>query len=135
MAEHVLAVVDGSPASERALEAAVVRACGARLTVATVAWVEPGGPCSGIAEWNRLQREDAHDRITQARRRLAHLGRPDAALLELEGWEALEVERAARALHCDLVVVPRPRGLGGRGGGPVARRVRRKSACDVVPVP
>ena len=137
MARHVLAIVDGSPAGERALEAAVVRARGARLTVATVAWVEPPGPCcgSGVGAWNRIQRDDAHLRLARAGERVARLGRPDATLLELEGFEDVEVARAAQFLECDVVVVPRPRGLGGRSGGPVARRVRRTGPRDVVPVP
>jgi hypothetical protein len=134
---HVLAIVDGSAAGERALEAAVVRARGARLTVATVAWVERPGPCcgSGLLAWNRIQRDDAHRRLARAGARVARLGRPDAMLLELEGFEDVEVARAAERLECDVVVVPQPRGLGGRRGGPVARRVRRTGPRDVVPVP
>lgn len=137
MARHVLAVVDGSAAGERALEAAVVRARGARLTVATVAWVQRPGPCcgAGLVAWNRIQRDDARLRLARAAERVARLGRPDATLLELEGFEDVEVARAAELLECDVVVVPRPRGLVGRRGGPVARRVRRAGPRDVVPVP
>jgi nucleotide-binding universal stress UspA family protein len=137
MPVHVLAVVDGTEAGERALEAAVVRARDSQLTVATVAWVERTGPCCGgwaVAEWNRIQRDDAHQRLARARRRLAALGRPDARVLELEGREDVVLAAAATRLGCDVVVVPCPRGLAGRGGGRIARRLRREGPRDVVPV-
>jgi len=130
---------DGSPSSQRALEAAggLAAATGARLRV--ILAFRPGSdiaakgvPFGGMAVYNDGLRDQAHDELDAA---VAELGLP-AAEGELVIGDAERV-LADRSQQLDLLVV------GSRGYGPmhavivgsVAGRLMREAACPVIVVP
>jgi len=133
MYEHVLAVTDGSPEAERAVEAAsaLARAHRARLTVAAVVELErPGRHCAyGSSEWNEVLRDAARADLSRA----WGLIQVPAEFEIFYGKPLDAVADGARAIGCDVIVVAgSPHGI-----GKVLRRdrtpaLRRRVACEVI---
>lgn len=131
--EHVLAVTDGSAQADRAVEAAslLARDHRARLTLAAVVELEhPGRHCAfGSGSWNEVLRDAARADLRRAR------GLVDVPV-EFEilyGKPIDAVANGARALGCDVIVVPGQR----HGFGRILHRDRvpalaRLAQCEVI---
>jgi nucleotide-binding universal stress UspA family protein len=133
MYEHVLAVTDGSHEAERAVEtaSALAREHRARLTLAAVVEPEhPGRHCAyGSGEWNKVLRDAARADLKRAWR----LVEVPAELEILYGKPLEAVAERARALGCDVIVVPgAPHGLGKVLHRDKAGALRRRVECDVI---
>jgi nucleotide-binding universal stress UspA family protein len=106
--EHVLAVVDGSREAERAIEAASLLAGhhGARLTLAAVIELERQNHHCGIGTttWNEVLRDAARADLDRAGRMVEAPADQEI----LYGSRIDAVATGARALGCDLIVVPGP---------------------------
>jgi nucleotide-binding universal stress UspA family protein len=131
--EHVLAVTDGSRESHRAVEAAaqLARDHRARLTVVAVVELEPPGRQSAgvCSTWNEVLRDAARADLERA----STLVDVPAKLEIFYGKPLDAVTHGARALGCDVIVVPRPTGWIDK----VLRRdkateLRRRVECDVI---
>jgi nucleotide-binding universal stress UspA family protein len=131
--QHVLAVVDGSHEADRAVEAASALAHEhrARLTVAAVVELEhPGRHCAyGSSSWNDVLREAAQRDLDRA----ARLADMPARFEILYGRPVDAVADGARALGCDVIVVPgRHRGLTKLLERDRTPELRRRVDCEVI---
>jgi len=131
--EHVLAVVDGSQEADRAVEAAsaVAREHRARLTVAAVVELEhPGRHCAyGSSSWNEVLRDAARRDLDRAWR----LVDIPAELEILYGKPVEAVADGARALGCDLIVIPGPHNrLERMLHRDRTTELRRRADCEVI---
>ena len=118
-ARRILVGYDGSPSSQRALDAAAdLVGYGSTLAVVSVRSAE--------ATNGRPVIERAHEHLLK-RQILARY-------LEPVGEPAEEIVEAARAVDADVVVVGRRRGDLQRAGGSVSAQVVRLAPCDVLVV-
>lgn len=130
---HVFSVVDGTPASDAGL-AAAIRLAGqspARLTVATCVPVVNGCRRCGLppGKWAELMRERSAADLERAAEIVARSG-GQANLVVVDGCTPREIADAAEARGCDAIVVAarRPRWSG------FIRGLRRHSTAEVIPV-
>lgn len=133
MYEHVLAVVDGSQEADRAVEAASALAHEhhARLTVAAVVELEhPGRHCAfGSSSWNDVLREAAERDLDRASR----LAEMPAGREIFYGKPVEAVAAGARALACDVIVVPgRHHGFSKLLERDRTPELRRRVECEVI---
>jgi nucleotide-binding universal stress UspA family protein len=134
--EHVLAVVDGSQEADRAVEAAsaLAREHHARLTVAAVVELEHlGRHCAyGSTSWNEVLREAAERDLDRAWR----LAEMPVERQIFYGKQVEAVSEGARALGCDVIVVPgRHRGLAKLLERDRTPQLRRRVECEVIQSP
>jgi nucleotide-binding universal stress UspA family protein len=130
---HVFSIVDGTPASDAALAAAVRLATrsAARLTVAACVPAEHGcGRCGLPAgKWTELVRERCAADLERAAEIIARSD-GEANLVVVAGCTTREIGNAAGARGCDAIVVaarhPRLSGF--------VRGLRRHATAEVVPV-
>jgi nucleotide-binding universal stress UspA family protein len=133
MYEHVLVVTDGSHESDRAVAAAaeLARDHRARLTLAAVVELEhPGRHCAyGASEWNLVLRDAARSDLDRA----WQLADMPAEREILYGKPVQAVADGARALGCDVIVIPAPhRRLVGRLRRDRGTELRRRCGCEVI---
>ena len=133
MYEHVLALTDGSHEADRAVEAAAELARGhrARLTLAAVVEVEhPGRHCAyGSGSWNQVLRDAAQADLDRAWRLID----VPAELEIFYGPPIDAVAKGARAIGCDVIVVPSaPHGIGRMLRRDRTPALRRRVECEVI---
>ena len=142
MYRHILVPTDGSRVSEEAAGAAIAlaRALGARLTALHVVappaeprlegWAH-GGPDYGAKLVDALERRGALY-LDEVREAAMRAGVACDCVIAHGVSPAVQITRAARAYHCDLVVMAShgPRGAGGPAGSETLKVV----AMGVVPV-
>jgi nucleotide-binding universal stress UspA family protein len=133
MYEHVLAVTDGSREADRAVATAaeLARDHRARLTLAAVVELEhPGRHCAyGSSSWNEVLRDAARADLDRASRLV---GVPvDREILYGKPIDA--VAEGARALGCDVIVIPGARRrLGGLFHRERAPALQARTGCEVI---
>jgi Universal stress protein family len=129
---RVLAVYEeGRSGAAVLLEASELAAAGAQVTVVTLApQAQPLKCCGGggAGPYNCAIRDAAAQELLQARTLLGSLA-DRASFTTLIGTPARRLGEWAAARTFDVIVVPR-HGLG-RGGGRLARELRRETAADV----
>jgi nucleotide-binding universal stress UspA family protein len=133
LSNHLLCIVDGTPASDAALVAAIELA-DERHAALTVATCTPPArlQCScrfPASKWDQLMRERCAADLERAAEVVASRdGRATLVVLESSGARA--IARAAEARGCDTMVVAAPRGR----WSSLPRALRRYGSAAVVAV-